>query len=429
MNNYPFSIFKRANRPCYSVAFKDETGKFMPPVSTKKATEAEAFKVAFQWLQEGIPQKQEKVQVKQLSLKSLVHGISTEREAETILKELKRMGFLKGYILTGTDKARDLIEFLTEFWDWKRSPYVQEKLRKKHSLHETHCRQMARAVERCWKPYFSGRLLGEITRQDLNAFIDSIGSQETSAPWKNMVIRAGTIALKWAFNREMIEKDVSAGIIWFSGKTKERQILSPEQAAAVFRASWKDERTRLGNLLAAVTGLRSGEIKALRVQDMGQDCLYIRHSFNRLEGLKETKNNEPRRVELPFPGIIRDMMNLAAQNPHGCNMDSFIFWAALKADKPLEERLLLDDLRDALVQTGMSMETAKVYTFHAWRHFFTAYKRPRIDEKLLQKQTGHKSLVMLDHYSDHVLDGDRQKMQQAQVEAFGDILPLEARAV
>jgi hypothetical protein len=61
VNNYPFSTFKRANRLCYSVAFEDETGKFMPPISTKKATEAEAFKVAFQWVQEGIPQKQEKV--------------------------------------------------------------------------------------------------------------------------------------------------------------------------------------------------------------------------------------------------------------------------------------------------------------------------------------------------------------------------------
>ncbi|GHT89465.1 hypothetical protein FACS1894137_18760 [Spirochaetia bacterium] len=86
VNNYPFSIFKRSNRPCYSVAFKDETGKFMPSISTRKATEAEAFKVAFQWLQEGIPQKQETVQIRQLSMKSLVRGISTEREAETVLK-------------------------------------------------------------------------------------------------------------------------------------------------------------------------------------------------------------------------------------------------------------------------------------------------------------------------------------------------------
>ena len=96
VNKYPFSIFKRASQPCYLVAFKDESGKFLPPVSTKKSTEAEAFKVAFQWLQEGIPHKQETVKVKQLSLKSLVRGITTGREAETVLKELQRMGFLKG---------------------------------------------------------------------------------------------------------------------------------------------------------------------------------------------------------------------------------------------------------------------------------------------------------------------------------------------
>jgi hypothetical protein len=64
MNKYPFSIFKRASWPCYLVAFKDESGKFLPPVSTRKTTEAEPFKVAFQRLQEGIPPKQETVKVK-----------------------------------------------------------------------------------------------------------------------------------------------------------------------------------------------------------------------------------------------------------------------------------------------------------------------------------------------------------------------------
>jgi hypothetical protein len=73
-------------------------------------------------------------------LKNFVRGITTGREAETVLKELQRMGFLKGYILAGTDKAKGRIEFLSGFWDWKTSPCVREKLRKKHSLHETHCR-------------------------------------------------------------------------------------------------------------------------------------------------------------------------------------------------------------------------------------------------------------------------------------------------
>jgi hypothetical protein len=36
---------------------------------------------------------------------------------------------------------------------------------------------MFNAVKNYWKPYFEGRLLGELTRQDVNAFIDSLGKR------------------------------------------------------------------------------------------------------------------------------------------------------------------------------------------------------------------------------------------------------------
>lgn len=57
MSAYPFSVFKRADRPSYLVSFKDESGNYLPPLSTKKKTEAEAMDVAFKWLRDGIPQK------------------------------------------------------------------------------------------------------------------------------------------------------------------------------------------------------------------------------------------------------------------------------------------------------------------------------------------------------------------------------------
>jgi integrase len=101
-------------------------------------------------------------------------------------------------------------------------------------------------------------------------------------------------------------------------------------------------------MLAAVTGLRAGEILGLRVQDIGQNCLYIRHSWNRLDGLKTPKNNEDRQVELPFDGLIQDIMQIARQNPHGCTLDSFVFWGDRLHTKPMEENLLLDDLRVAM---------------------------------------------------------------------------------
>ncbi|MDR2245962.1 MAG: hypothetical protein LBE17_04700 [Treponema sp.] len=67
----------------------------------------------------------------------------------------------------------------------------------------------------------------------------------------------------------MTDRDVTMGITWFSGKSNERPILSPEQAAAVFRVQWKDDRAKLANMLAMVTGMRAGAIQGLRPTGTG----------------------------------------------------------------------------------------------------------------------------------------------------------------
>ena len=176
-------------------------------------------------------------------------------------------------------------------------------------------------------------------------------------------------------------------------------------------------------MLAMVTGLRAGEIQSLQIHDLGQDCLYIRHSWNAKDGQKTVKNNEPRVVEVPFPGIMIDLIEMANKNLHGYSMDSFIFWAEKSSNKPMEQEIFLRDLRDALVKTGMNKETAKVYSFHGWRHFFTSYMFDRVNDKLLRQQTGHKEISMLRHYSNHRIAGDRERIQNAQIESFGWLLP------
>jgi integrase len=89
----------------------------------------------------------------------------------------------------------------------------------------------------------------------------------------------------------------------------------------------------------------------------------------------------------------------------------------------MESSLFLDDFRAALVSTGISKEEAAKQTFHGWRHYFTAYMRERVDGKLLQAQTGHKTPAMLAHYSNHALAGDRERVQAAQRAVFGGLLP------
>jgi integrase len=431
MKNLPFSVFKRADRPCYLVAFKnEETGEYLPAISTKQKTESEAVETAFIWLRNGIPCGKDRLNIKQYSLRNMAKSADvTKADAVFICKELQRRGFLKSYVMAESRQAVDFGEYLRGFWDYENSPYVRERLRKKHSLHRRYVKGQAGDVEKYWIPFLPGKVLGGVTWEDVDAFISRLEGLPLSPKRKNKIITAGAVPLKWAFHRRMIDSDVFSGHTKFSGAAAERRILSPELAAAVFRVSWKDERARLANMLAMVTGIRAGEVQGLRVQDLGKDCLYIRHSWNFMDGLKTTKTNECRTVEVPFPAIIQDLLDLAGRNPHGANMDSFVFWAELSADKPMEAEIFLRDLRAALIKTGMSRESAKAYTFHGWRHYFTSYMRERVNEKLLKSQTGHKTLAMLEHYSDHRTVGDKEQIQTAQIAAFGGLIPSGAKFI
>ena len=146
MNAYPFSVFKRADRPSFLVSFKDDDGNYLPPLSTKKKNEDEAIQVAFKWLKEGIPLKQNKSTVQDLSLKNAARKINSENEAKIIINEFKRSGLVKIYVLSNTEQVEDFITFLKTFWDWKISPYINEQLRKSHGIHKMHCLKQGQAI-------------------------------------------------------------------------------------------------------------------------------------------------------------------------------------------------------------------------------------------------------------------------------------------
>ena len=337
MNAYPFTVFKRSNRPYYYVSFKDANGKFLNPVTTKKKSKKEAMRVAFAWLRDGIPKKNQALKVNDLFLKDAARKIKTETEAENLLSELRLLGWVKSYVLNDTTQAEDFISFLKIFWDWEKSPYIKEKLRKSHGIHRRHCLIQGQAITLYWEKFFKGRFLGDITATDIDAFINYMGDKPISAARKNVVIKAGTKPLRWAFSKGKIDKDPTRGHIMFSGEERKRDILNPTAAAAVFRAVWQNERAKLANMLAAVTGMRRGEIIALRFQDIGPDCLYVRGSWNSVDKLKLPKNNKTRTVQISSPNLIQWLIEQANQNPWGVSPDSFVFWTEVKKDVPMWE--------------------------------------------------------------------------------------------
>ena len=289
----PFSVFKRAGRPCYVVRFKNEAGEYLPAISTGQETKAAAIETAFKWLREGIPQKGGAVSAKAYRVRDYMRKADfTKEDAIFLVKELQQQGFIVKAIFPESRAAVNFGAFLTDFWTWEKSPYIAEKLRKEHGIHKGYVRMQSLAAGKYWIPAFTGRELGSITGDDIENFVRQFDTMPVSYKRKNEIISAGTRALKWAYKKRLLNEDITRGIVWHSGKSAERQILSPELAQAVFSVEWTGANIRLANLVAALSGLRAGEIQALQVQDLGRDCLYVRHSWNYIDGLKCPKNKE-----------------------------------------------------------------------------------------------------------------------------------------
>jgi integrase len=265
--------------------------------------------------------------------------------------------------------------------------------------------------------------LGDITYDDIDAFIKHLEPMALSAERKNGIIVAGTKPIRWAFEKGKIAVDPTRGHTMFSGEKKKRNILTMTSASAVFKVDWTDERSRLANMLAAVTGMRNGEIVALQFQDLGPDCIFVRSSYNSEDKMKTTKTNEDRIVHIPFPDLINGLIEQAKQNPWGVSPTSLVFWSTTRSKVPMQGRSFCVGLREAMIKIGFSEKEAKKYDFHGWRHFYTSYMIKYLDKKLLKSQTGHKTDVMLAHYADHETEGDKEIIQAKGREVFSGILP------
>jgi integrase len=136
-----------------------------------------------------------------------------------------------------------------------------------------------------------------------------------------------------------------------SSKSAERGILSGDEFRRIFKAQWIDPRTYFASALAAVAGLRMGEVLALRRSNIDAERLLVSvlRSYDSAERIMggTTKNGKARTVTVP-PMVSRGLEMLAAANPHGGD-DPLVFWSDGTPDKPCDykRRSLLSPCADA----------------------------------------------------------------------------------
>ena len=417
MQKLPFSLTIRGESPYYYVRFRNErTGKFMSWLSTKEKNYNRALRKAWDMYNEKADA------IGELSFYDTIRKSEyTKEDVEKFLEDFQRKGFLTSFVLNYSSLQNvDALEWLCSFWNPEQSEYLKEKARKGQPVHKKHRENSTAFIVRHWSGILEGKKLGELSRADIKRQFNRLDALDLNGNTKNHILRSVLTPLKWAYNNELLPVDLSRGWVMYKCQYKKRVILTMEMARNVFRVSWDNDMARLASMLSMCTGMRCGEILALTADDLGDNYINVRHSYNFKDGLKSTKNGEARIVYVYYPYIMEQLRNLAFCNPHE-NGAGFIFWGKLP-DKPIDCNVFRKFFRRALVKAGMNEDDAKQLTFHAWRHFYTTYMADKVNQRALMSQTGHKTQIMLEHYAAHQTAEEAQLITKAQAEIFGAIL-------
>ena len=357
-----YSLHKRGH--VYYVQFwNPATARFTSARSTNKKDRDEAILTVAQWLRDGVPnQRTEKKRNIQelLDIDSLIATIRGSNLAPNdglrIVETLRDLGLIESITIKTRTSSELFIPFLKRFWNYDESPYIREKLAHGQRIGKRHAQDMMSRVHEHWEPFFKDACLCDVSKKGLKDFSLYIADKKLAASTINKTLIAGTTALRWAFENELIFSNPTIGLLHFSGKAEKRGILEPEEAKALFMQTWSDRRAYIANLTASTTGLRMGEILGLQIQDIGEDRLFIRHSWSEKDGLKAPKNGDEREVPL-LPAVKEGLLQLVTDNPHEHSGDCFIFYGRY-ADRPMDSKPILAGLREALVKLSLGAEEA-----------------------------------------------------------------------
>ena len=470
------------------------TGIKLSARSTRTRNRDDAIMVVGGWLKNGLPTgKQKKLKPMELAadlpaiLRSIKKADLDTEEAMLIVSALRERELVDYAISKAGPGRQSFIAFLLEFWTLESSPYLRDKIAHGHRITKKYCRTAIQMVERHWQPRFCGKPISRITRSDLREFSLALNDSGLASSTINNIMIIGTTALRWAHVEGIIPSDPTVGITTFRGAKVSRDILTEEETEALFRIKWGDKRAYTAALLSLTTGLRSGEIRALRQSAIGETTIDVSFSYNDLDGLKCPKNGEERVATL-LPEIRNLLLQLLEENPHKEVTDPFVFYSPAP-EKPCSAELFRRNFyrtcqylslqplgwvtkseeatgngalwvttagkeskgwaepqaADAEIREEegykyiycrsaekperplyLDLENRKL-DFHSFRHAFSTRMAERMEADKVAKITGHKSKAAAKIYQGHVTARILSEMENESALEFKDILDFLRR--
>ena len=321
--------------------------------------------------------------------------LATEWLASTL--DQARHGTLPGMVRTGTTFAEASEEYLR---------YIEQDRRRKPST----LRGYRSAISAHLLPAFGAMQLEELTTEKIEAWIATVGNSPRT---RNKLLILVHGILRRAQKLYGLQGNAAAGVEKFPHqRSGEIEVFSPEEVWALVRAAASDQDGVI-YLTAAFTGLRTGELLALRWRDVdfAGSTIRVRASYY-LGTLTTPKSGKVRAVPMA-PDVAAALARLG-QRGVAVGDDDLVFLG--EAGSYVDGSALRRRYKDALTAAGL-----RPLRFHDLRHTFGTRMIAKADIRRVQEWMGHADIQTTMRYLHYA---PRSEDAALVAEAFGvDRLP------
>ncbi|HEX8743943.1 MAG TPA: tyrosine-type recombinase/integrase [Thermoleophilaceae bacterium] len=328
-------------------------------------------------------------------------GYFTKRTAEDWLRDTldeARRGTLPGMVRTGATFADAAAEWLR---------YVEYERACKPSTLEDY-RQMVRTLNAS----FGSRPIESITRQDLERWkAATVAEREIS----NRTLQKYLVALNGIFKRAMrvwnLPRNPAAEVERPRlARAANIDVFSGEEVMALVRAAESEQDAAI-YLTAAFTGLRQGELLALRWRDVDFELDLVRVRANFTHG-REGSPKSGRERAVPMMVEVAQTLARLSQRQRFTAPTDLVFCSQLGGH--ISPKHLAARYRKALDRAGL-----RRLRFHDLRHTFGTHAIRAADPREVMEWMGHADLKTTQIYLAYKPKADAARRLSAAFEAGG----------
>jgi integrase len=338
-------------------------------------------------------------------------GCQNKRDAERFLEDLLD----GGRDIEKPAKYQTFRHYAGSYFDWERCPHIRRLREEGKSITRRHAKiQQQRLRKHILPDPFADKRMPEITRADVLDLRSRLLTRCSPAT-VNKALGIVKVIFREAVYREEINRDPTAGVGRIKERKTERGIFTVEELRVLFPdhgyGHWRDVHDYTCFYLASVTGLRRGEILALRWKHINfeQQVLTVSEAWKGGQEIGPPKWEHIRLVPLSLRTI--DRLSRLQTASIRLNPDDFVFCS--DSGQRYGETWWRKRFCAALDRAGIDRQTRRL-TPHSFRHTInTLVRNSGHDPAKIRAILGWMDEAIQDNYTHWSLD---------HLKAFADIV-------